>query len=106
MNRRKILKTLLAFQAAAGGLATAGTPLFPGKRIMTLQRKVIRGEPRNSETAPAGSFARTESDGLLFLTNGFGFQYQIPPDSYIEWHLDKTNSQMKFKCVNLSLIHI
>jgi len=67
---------------------------------MTLRRKVIRGEPRNSDTAPAGSFARTESDGMLFLTNGFGFQHQIPPDSYIEWHLDKTNSQMRFKCVN------
>ena len=63
---------------------------------MTLRRKVIRGEPRNSDTAPAGSFARTESDGMLFLTNGFGFQHQIPPDSYIEWHLDKTNSQMRF----------
>ncbi len=63
-------------------------------------RKIIRGEPKNSATAPAGSFARTESEGLLFLTNGFGFQYQIPPDSYIEWHLDKTNTQMKFKCLN------
>lgn len=67
---------------------------------MKPMRKIIRGEPKNSATAPAGSFARTESDGLLFLTNGFGFQYQIPPDSYIEWHLDKSNTQMKFKCVN------
>ncbi len=64
------------------------------------QRTIIRGEPKNSATAPAGSFARTETDGLLFLTNGFGFQYQIPADSYIEWHLDKSNTQMKFKCVN------
>ena len=68
--------------------------------MMTFARKVIRGEPKNSATAPAGSFARADSDGLLFLTNGFGFQYQIPPDSYIEWHLDKSNTQMKFKCVN------
>jgi len=66
---------------------------------MTLQRQVIRGEPKNSATAPAGSYARTNSEGLLFLTNGFGF-YQIPADSYIEWHLDKANTQMKFKCVN------
>ena len=65
-----------------------------------MSRKIIRGEPKNSASAPAGSFARADSDGLLFLTNGFGFQYQIPPDSYIEWHLNQSNTQMKFKCVN------
>jgi len=67
---------------------------------MSAKRTVLRGEPKNSATAPAGSFARTDSDGMLFLINGFGFQHQIPPDSYIEWHLDKTNTQLKFKCIN------
>ena len=67
---------------------------------MRPQRKVIRGEPVNSDTAPSGSYARTNSARLLFLTNGFGFQHQIPADSYIEWHLNQTRTQMKFKCIN------
>ena len=101
MNRRFALHSLLALP-----LAIKASPIYannlqrPGKNRMSKQRKVIRGEPRNSETAPAGSYARTNSDGLLFLTNGFGYGYQIPLDSYIEWHLDKSNTQMKFKCVN------
>lgn len=64
------------------------------------RKVIIRGEPRNSDTAPSGSFARTEHDGLLFLTNAFGFSYQIPLDSYIEWHLDSSNSTMRFRCLN------
>ena len=110
MNRRKLTQSLLAAAAVAVTHSARAGSLEPTQRAFKLakrqagrmhrQRKVIRGEPRNSATAPSGSFARTESDGLLFLTNGFGFQHQIPPDSYIEWHLQQTASQMKFKCVN------
>jgi len=101
MKRRTALHSALALPLAFIASPSQADNLRKlGRNLMTMHRKVIRGEPKNSATAPAGSYARTNSDGLLFLTNGFGFQYQIPPDSYIEWHLDKSNSQMKFKCVN------
>jgi|GEM_PF-4078357 len=101
MNRRKILQSLLTLPVAAGSSsAIARSPYLTGRRIIQRASQVIRGEPKNSTTAPAGSYARTNSDGLLFLTNGFGFQYQIPADSYIEWHLDKSNTQMRFTCIN------
>ncbi len=60
----------------------------------------MRAEPKPSETAPHGSYASREVHGLLFLTNAFGYSYQIPEDSYIEWHIDAENTFMKFKCIN------
>ena len=100
MNRRSILQTLLALPVCAMPAHAADSLRHHSRRLARVSRKIIRGEPKNSASAPAGSFARADSDGLLFLTNGFGFQYQIPPDSYIEWHLNQSNTQMKFKCVN------
>ncbi len=60
----------------------------------------MRAEPRPSDTAPHGSFASQETNGLLFLTNAYGYSYQIPEDSYIEWHIDGPATSMKFKCIN------
>ncbi|OED38604.1 hypothetical protein AB833_18905 [Chromatiales bacterium (ex Bugula neritina AB1)] len=65
-----------------------------------LRKLLIRAETKQSDTAPSGAFAKQEVDGLLFLTNAYGYSYQIPEDSYIEWHLDNTNTVMKFRCVN------
>ncbi len=100
MKRRQTLQYLVTLPTAlAGTEAFAGNSLINGRRTRLALRKIIRGEPKNSNTAPAGSYARADSDGLLFLTNGFGF-YQIPDDSYIEWHLQQTETQMRFKCLN------
>lgn len=61
---------------------------------------VLRAEPRPSDRAPHGAFASREVHGLLFLTNAYGYAYQIPEDSYVEWHIDAERTYMKFKCVN------
>ncbi len=65
-----------------------------------LRKLLIRGEPRPSDTAPSGAYAKREVDSLLFLTNAFGYSYQIPEDSYVEWHIDDVNTTMKFHCIN------
>jgi len=95
--------TLLAQSILSPGKdANRGRGISGSKRLAGNRHRktIIRGEPRNSDTAPSGSFARVEQNGLLFLTNAFGFSYQIPLDSYIEWHLDDRDTTMRFRCLN------
>lgn len=108
MNRRNTLRAAMAIAASApfantiaGGLFTpASARINRGITAIKRAKVFLRGEPRQSDTAPAGSFAKREVDGLLFLTNAYGYSYQIPLDSYIEWHLDGSNTTMKFRCIN------
>ena len=104
MNRRYTLKAALAVVASGPINKAFATPILQtaNRGITAVKRAQVflRGEPRQSDTAPSGAFAKREVDGLLFLTNAYGYSYEIPLDSYIEWHLDKTSTMMKFRCVN------
>ena len=104
MKRRKILQAAIAGMFAQGGLTLPGHTLAanaPGRFNMRNRAKTyLRAEPRPSDTAPSGAFASREVDGLLFLTNAYGYSYEIPLDSYIEWHIDSVNTYLKFRCVN------
>ena len=104
MKRRYTLKAALAFAVASQtGAAIANPVLQTASRGITAIKRAkvfLRGEPRQSDSAPSGAFAKREVDGLLFLTNAYGYSYEIPLDSYIEWHLDKSNTTMKFRCIN------
>lgn len=95
MKRRSVLRSALACTAAT-------LPVSAIAQTSAQQRSqiVLRAEPKPSDTAPYGAFASRETHGLLFLTNAYGYSYQIPADSYIEWHIDAENTQMKFRCVN------
>ena len=104
MKRRNIL------QAAIAGVFTNGALTLPGYAQTAIQprrlnmrnraKTYLRAEPRPSDTAPSGAFASREVDGLLFLTNAYGYSYEIPLDSYIEWHIDSVNTYLKFRCIN------
>ena len=95
-NRRSLLAGTIASVAAAHPVVTYARALATRIRSAVF----LRAEPRPSESAPHGAFASQEAHGLLFLTNAFGYSYQIPNDSYIEWHIDAEQTLMKFKCIN------
>lgn len=108
MNRRHAISAAIAIAAssqwgklsAATALASRGQGIRRGMTAIKRAKVFLRGEPRQSDTAPAGAFAKSEVDGLLFLTNAFGYSYQIPLDSYIEWHIDGIKTYLKFRCIN------
>ena len=108
MNRRNTIRAALALAVSAPLTKTfANSLLTPAanrlnRGLTTIKRAKVflRGEPKQSDSAPAGAFAKREVDGLLFLTNAYGYSYEIPLDSYIEWHLDGANTTMNFRCVN------
>lgn len=105
MNRRDTIRAALAIAVSSPLSTLHATPALSAifnRGLTTIKRAKIylRGEPKQSDTAPAGAFAKREVDGLLFLTNAYGYSYQIPLDSYIEWHIDGPNTYLKFRCIN------
>ena len=104
MKRRTLLQSAIAGVLVNSLVALPGRALangLPRKLNLRNRAKVyMRAEPRPSDTAPSGAFASREVDGLLFLTNAYGYSYEIPLDSYIEWHLDGVNTYLKFRCIN------
>ncbi len=106
MNRRDTIRAAIALAVTAPFSSISAASVFSAATInrgMTAIKRAkvyLRGEPKQSDTAPSGAFAKQEAHGLLFLTNAYGYSYQIPLDSYIEWHIDGPGTYMKFRCVN------